>query len=399
MSVHTFPDGGLPPAESAIDSHDQLAEFFEKLEPLGSSSLLDIPSIWSDFDHRDHSDPLNLDNTYPPMKSLRLNESNNFQHEKVLGTGSVPGETATSNFILGIESHDLFSDRSINGRLAPWLSDNAKGRLTVAPTENIDGPLNMESVQKVQHSSHEHIKEDHPSESVDILKDDILKEDIYINPLAARRVPPALISSYVKILKEEIEFSYVGICRVERDRLAQCKNLPMGTSRYKPLSSPPKEPVIFKLIQDHNKKVVKKDKVVLSLQILVRWFFYSHSQLLEHLNVDKKERSLAQDEAFSWLFSEIFLSKAGAPIFNKVFDNDVSHSLNFGKVQSLIIGFIPDPDAEKKASCLSIFLLELYYKENWPTAWNEILHENESFLILMRRILMKQDHITKMKKN
>lgn len=251
----------------------------------------------------------------------------------------------------------------------------------------IEGQSNPQSAHS--RNTSQNIKEDSWMDSVYLLR-----EDAELSPRAARRVPLALISPYYEQLKKAMDyFSRQG---VEKEIIEQCNHLPVGTYRYKSLSSDPNFTSV-NLIQNGKQISLTKKATTLSLKILIRWFFYSHSQLLKFLKIDPEGKSEAHRQALAWLISQVFEGKDGTPILGKISDRTGGGRFEFNKVQNLIIRSIACRRTESKSPGVSIFLLEFWYKNAKPKIWEKIINQCGSFSNLLRKLLIEEEEREKKK--
>lgn len=425
MTMHTFLDAGPSSTEPAIDSNDPLMEFFESLEPLESGFIHGVPPSLYDVDQhqaKQNRNLLNLEDNdaYPPVKRLRLDEAIDSQHKKALDRGNVSEITGPSASIPAIDRRNLFFDESIDDRLPLWLRDDVEERFTVMHAKSGDwpggdtavGPSELLPAKEPRGSrSYSCNNQDFsPTESghgahtsLDTRREDaiesldLLNGDISINPMVARQAPPEHFSPYLEKLKNQMNQSYGGISGLKRQLVAQCDHLPIRTYKYKGSNSH-REPMIVNSILDQRKEDIVKKEVMRSLGVLIKWIFYSHSQLLEHRGVDLQDQSVAHGAAFSWLFYQLFQSECGAPIFKRVFARDDRRNFNFSKVQRFIIRFISERDARKKAPYLSVYILECWYTTTMPGALNEVLEKGEIFSKLMMKLFFKEELLQKKRK-
>lgn len=400
LTIHVIAMGPLPlkrprsiNSQSTMDSGDHLWQYLESLEPAGREFSLG-----------------QLNDPHQVFKRGRSHKVSNFPYETVIDPQHVP-ETPTYNSTPAIDGRNLSVDRLANGPPPPGLWVDVQGRLPIPDMDHdnrqdcselqngkrpgvigsyahkIEGQSNPQSAHS--RNTSQNIKEDSWMDSVYLLR-----EDAELSPRAARRVPLALISPYYEQLKKAMDyFSRQG---VEKEIIEQCNHLPVGTYRYKSLSSDPNFTSV-NLIQNGKQISLTKKATTLSLKILIRWFFYSHSQLLKFLKIDPEGKSEAHRQALAWLISQVFEGKDGTPILGKISDRTGGGRFEFNKVQNLIIRSIACRRTESKSPGVSIFLLEFWYKNAKPKIWEKIINQCGSFSNLLRKLLIEEEEREKKK--
>lgn len=374
-------------SKSAIDSDGALMEFLESLAPL-DSDFAPGKSRWSAFDvgqeeaYPYSNRPSPVDSP-PPSKKARLNEGSILLYETVLDPWTIDQST-------------LWIPDDVGGRLpvtAAIESGRPQYKSVTEAEPRVTGRYSSESQDNSPmegvHNGHtqDNIKENSRVEPVNILK-----EVIQLG-LRTARIRLALVDPYYCQLKELMNTSYSGRFGVTKTLVQQSSDLPIGTYKCR-TGLGDKNYVLVNQIQDEKKGPISNKRATQSLLTLIRWFFYSHSQLLKHLNFNAGEETNAHEEACSWFFLRLFGPRDGAKVFKKVIGDDRTLNFDFDEVQSRIIRFVAEIHPEKEAPEVSIFLLACWYDEKAP-AWNERLHEDGDFVTLLRGLLAKKEYKSK----
>lgn len=418
MAMDTFPPKYPLPIylQSIFDSPNSLVEALEGLNPLesdlmpGNSLPPSACDVAQDPAHQS-SDRLNWDPFYPPVKRARFGEDGNFHDDTVLDMEHVPGVTFHPSTSETGSQNPTF-DRLLNGYPAPCMGANVRKRLSVtgaddsAQRHGYEGLMNEKSssgtefhaftdqVHSLSESGHRKYTNKNIKRDILITLEGVLAEDFQLKPKDARNVPFELIFPYFEQLKTRINSVYGDRISTKRQLIEKCGELPIATYGYRTSHSK----TIFRafnVITDATGKAVFRQKLIQRLYVLIRWFFYSHSSLLEYLNLNSEEKSKNYHQACSWFLAQLFEPKNGAQIFKAYPDEIEKINYEYDMAQSLLIKIISEYNVQKKSPTASIFLLECWYQETHPETWEKILCEEGSFKLLMRRLLTEKETVSK----
>lgn len=396
--------------KSILDSYITQIHSLQSLDPIESdlmprNSISSSPcGVAQDQAYRS-CDRLNRGVFDPPVKRARLGEDMDFQCDTALDTERIPGDFFYSS-ASETESRNPSFDRFLNGQPTPCMGADVHRRLPLTGADGSDRPHDYQGlmdekgpsetefhsrtdpVHSIPESGHRKYTTENVERDVSIDLKDFFTEDVQLKPLDARRVPLELVFPYFEQLETKINSLYKGRASGERQLISKCGELPIATYKYRTPHSKATFRVV-NVITDAKGNAVTSRKLIQNLHVLIRWFFYGHSKLLEHLNLNSEEKSRNQRQACSWFLAQIFEPKKGAQIFKEYPDEIGKIIFDFDRVQSLLIKIISGYNVEKKSPGASIFLLECCYQEIYPKTWKEILHEEESFTFLMRKLLIE----------